>query len=149
VRRLGLRVAVPWRGVPVALLAGALLVLPSPALGTGPTNPLSPGLPQSPGAVPTTATPTVTATQTTSTAGSSGLSGTGTLVIAVGALVILTGISFFIWRDARRRAPVRARGGAMAADDGTGGRAGSKARAKPRKLSPAERRRRKRGRARR
>jgi hypothetical protein len=59
---------------------------------------------------------------------------------------VLGGISFFIWRDARRRAPTRARpAGALAAE---GRRQGSKQRAKPRKLSPAERRRRKRGRAR-
>jgi hypothetical protein len=134
----------------VALVVGAVFALHGSALAlaAGPTNPLSPGLPQSPSAVPTTTTPTVTAVQTTSTAGSSGLSGTGTLIIAVGALVILAGISFFIWRDARRRAPVRARGGAIA-EDGAGTRSGSKARAKPRKLSPAERRRRKRGRAKR
>jgi hypothetical protein len=145
-------VAVPGRGRRLTLIVVAVLALQAPAvaLAASPSNPFSPGLPQSPSAVPTTttATPTATAPQTTSTAGSSGLSGTGTLVIAVGALVILAGISFFIWRDARRRAPVRARGGAVA-DDGGGSRTGSKARAKPRKLSPAERRRRKRGRAKR
>jgi hypothetical protein len=59
---------------------------------------------------------------------------------------VLTGISLFIWRDARRRAPVRHRA-AEAADASS--RAAAKQRAKPRKLSPAERRRRKRGRARR
>jgi hypothetical protein len=67
------------------------------------------------------------------------------VAIAVGALVLLGGISFFIWYDARRRAPVRHRAAATA---GEGGRPGSKTRTKPRKLSPAERRRRKRGRAR-
>jgi hypothetical protein len=61
-------------------------------------------------------------------------------------LVLLAGISFFIWRDARRRAPVRP--GMAHAVAGDGARSGSKARPKPRKLSPAERRRRKRGRAR-
>jgi hypothetical protein len=59
----------------------------------------------------------------------------------VGAIVILAGISFFIWRDARRRAPVKP--GVVAATAG-----GSKPRRGSRKLSPAERRRRKRGRAR-
>jgi hypothetical protein len=60
-------------------------------------------------------------------------------------LIVLGGISFYIWRDARRRAP----GGAHARGAlHEGGGAGSKARPKPRKLSPAERKRRKRGRAR-
>jgi hypothetical protein len=65
----------------------------------------------------------------------------------VGAVVVLVGISLFIWRDARRRAPVKATGGGSEIDGR--GAPGSKARTKPRKLSPAERRRRKRGRARR
>jgi hypothetical protein len=60
-------------------------------------------------------------------------------------LMVLGGISLYIWRDARRRAPVRAHAGGPI-DEGR--RAGSKARPKPRKLSPAERKRRKRGRAR-
>jgi hypothetical protein len=74
------------------------------------------------------------------------LGGGGIAAISIGAIVLLAGISFFIWRDARRRAPVRQR--AAHAVAGEGGRSGSKSRAKPRKLSPAERRRRKRGRAR-
>jgi hypothetical protein len=60
--------------------------------------------------------------------------------------VVLTGIAFFIWRDARRRAPVRGTADATAGMPGGPSR-GSKAPPKPRKLSPAERRRRKRGRA--
>ena len=55
-------------------------------------------------------------------------------------------LSFFIWRDARRRAPVRA--DALATGEGRG-KPGSKPPPKPRKLSQAERRRRKRGRAKR
>jgi hypothetical protein len=66
-------------------------------------------------------------------------------MIGIAALAVLFGIAFFIWRDARKRAPVRHRTAALA--DGPGGRS-SKARTKPRKLSPAEKRRRKRGRAR-
>jgi hypothetical protein len=87
----------------------------------------------------------VTTIGTTGTSSPGGLSGGGTAAIAIGALVLLGGISFFIWRDARRRAPVRA---AAAGADVAGGRQGSKPKPKPRKLSPAERRRRKRGRAR-
>jgi hypothetical protein len=76
------------------------------------------------------------------------LSGTGAAAIAVGAIIVLGGIALFIWHDARKRAPLRRRAATAAA--GAEGRAhpGSKARPKPRKLSPAERRRRKRGRAR-
>jgi hypothetical protein len=86
----------------------------------------------------------ITSTQT-QTSGSSTLSGTNAVVIAIGALVLIAAISFFIWYDARRRAPVRHK--AAAATAGGGGRPGSKAKAKPRKLSAAERKRRKRGRA--
>ena len=85
-------------------------------------------------------------TNTGSTAGGSTLSGSSATGIAIGALVVLAGISLFIWRDARKRAPVRSR----AAVEGPDGRrrTGSKPKTKPRKLSPAERRRRKRGKAR-
>ena len=78
--------------------------------------------------------------------GSSGLSGDAAIGIAIGAIALLTGISFFIWRDARRRAPLKHH--AAHADAGVGARSGSKAPPKPRKLSAAERKRRKRGRAR-
>jgi hypothetical protein len=71
------------------------------------------------------------------------LSGSSALFIAIGAIVLLGGISFFIWRDARRRAPVRGGEGFEIR------RSGSKPPPKQRKLSPAERKRRKRGRARR
>jgi hypothetical protein len=120
-------------------------VLPAPAAAQG-TNPLAPVFPQPSVSVPptTTAPPTVT---TTATAGSgSGFSGNSGIIIAIGAVVVLGGISFYIWQDARRRAPVRHRAGAETIDEGR--RSGSKQRAKPRKLSPQERRRRKRGRAR-
>jgi hypothetical protein len=130
-----------------ALAAGATVTAgQAPAIPLpGATNPLSPGLPASPTPAPTQSTPTVTA-QTTTTPGSSGLSGGAAIGIAIGAIVLLTGISFFIWRDARRRAPVRDRAGL--APGAPGSRQGSKQRVKPRKLSAQERKRRKRGRAR-
>jgi hypothetical protein len=124
----------------------AALALPAPALAQG-TNPLSPGFPQQSVSVPTTPTATPTVASTATAGGGSGLSGSSAIIIAIGALVVLGGISLFIWRDARRRAPVRHRS-AEAGELGEGRRSGSKQRAKPRKLSPAERRRRKRGRAR-
>jgi hypothetical protein len=140
----------------LAALIGVALALPAGAVaqtsGTNPisqtpgSNPLTPGFPQPTVAVPTTTTavPTI---QTTTTAGSgSGFSGTSAFVIAVGAVLVLGGISFFIWRDARRRAPTRTRAWAPGLEEGR--RKGSKPPQKARKLSPAERRRRKRGRAR-
>ena len=123
-----------------------MLALPPAAMGQGTeTNPLSPGFPQPSVAVPTTTTVTPTVT-TTATAGSgSGFTGSSAILIAVGAMVVLGGISLYIWRDARRRAPTRHHA-PLGPDEGR--RKGSKAPAKSRKLSPAERRRRKRGRAR-
>jgi hypothetical protein len=142
----------------VALL-GALAV-PDIALAQGGTltpgggggNALTPGLPQPQATIPTTstpapATPVVPQTSTTSSGSSSGLSGTNAIAIAIGAVIVLGGIAYFIWWDARKRAPKR--GHLATASAGLPGRrAGSKAPPKPRKLSPAERRRRKRGRAR-
>ena len=132
--------------------SGATSTATTPAIGAPGSNPLgnpiTPGIPQSQASTPTTTTATVTTTSSgTSTTGGSGL-GTSQAVVIVGfAAVLLLGVSFFIWRDARRRAPVRAH---RAATEGVNGsrRVGSKQRGKPRKLSPAERRRRKRGRAR-
>ncbi len=140
-------VAVGW-----ASLAGGFAGAPAAQAAQGvssssPANPFAPGIPQQPTGAPSTTTATPTATPTTGTGSSNtGLGGGSAIAIAIGAILVLGGISFFIWRDARRRAPVRHAIAGDAAD--TGGRAGSKSRAKPRKLSPAERRRRKRGRAR-
>jgi hypothetical protein len=132
----------------LAALLGAALALPATALAQSPSpggNPLSPGFPQPSVSIPTTTTVAPTVNSTTSAGSGSGFSGSSAIIIAVGAVIVLGGISFFIWRDARRRAPARVR--AMS-EVGEGRRKGSKQRAKPRKLSPAERRRRKRGRAR-
>jgi hypothetical protein len=160
-----------WAAFWLCGLLGVLLGLPAAALAAGggkkhsatattaaptATAPVSPspsgggslggGL-TAPGAVPTTttATPTVISTATASTSGSSGLSGNSAIAIAVGAFVVLGGISYFIWRDARRRAPVAAR---AAAERDRPNVPGSRAPPKARKLSAAERKRRKRGRAR-
>ncbi|HUE28814.1 MAG TPA: hypothetical protein VMP89_18720 [Solirubrobacteraceae bacterium] len=118
------------------------LALPAAALAAG-SNPLAPGLPQPGGSVPTTPTPPIINPTTTSSTSGGGLSSSSVLIIAIGAVVLIVGISMFIWRDARRRAPVR-----HAHATPESGRSGSKRPVKPRKLSPAERRRRKRGRAR-
>lgn len=135
------------RALTAAALAALALTLTAPSValaqGTDTSSPFSPGIPAAPVTSPTTTAQT--AITSTSTSGG-GLSGADAVAIAIGALVILGGISLFIWYDARRRAPVRRR--AAMATAGEGARTGSKQRAKPRKLSPAERRRRKRGRAR-
>jgi hypothetical protein len=129
----------------VALPGGALAASSqsNPLIPSG-SGPLSSGLPQASTTTPTTTTPQVVSTTSTGS-GSAGLSGTDAVIIGIAALVIIALISLFIWRDARKRAPVRHRATALAE---VGGRSGSKARGKPRKLSPAEKRRRKRGRAR-
>jgi hypothetical protein len=126
-------------------LVAALLVAPAAASAQGgvTSNPFSPGLPQSVPSIPTSTAPAPIAIPTTTTSGGGTLSGGSALAIGLGALIVLGGIAFFIWHDARRRAPIRHR----MAEEGAGA-GGSKARPKPRKLSPAERRRRKRGRAR-
>lgn len=126
-------------------VSGAGLAVPGAALAQGPSNPLAPGIPASPAQAPTATAPTII-NPTTTTPGDSGLGGGAAIGIAAGAVALLGGISFFIWRDARRRAPVKHH--AAHADAGVGARSGSKRPAKPRKLSAAEKRRRKRGKAR-
>jgi hypothetical protein len=138
------------------LVAGALVasqLAPDLAVAQGGAgNALTPGLPQPQATIPTTttppaATPSVPLTSTTSGGTSSGLTGTDAVLIAIGAMVVLGGIAYFIWYDARRSAPKRGR--LVGAGVGSPGRrAGSKPPPKSRKVSPAERRRRKRGRAR-
>ena len=105
------------------------------------------GFPTPSVATTTSANPTAVQTAATNTAGSSTLSSSSALVIVAGAVIILVAISYFIWRDARRRAPVRVDAGLVASERRS--KPGSKAAPKPRKLSQAERRRRKRGRAKR
>ena len=132
----------------VLVLVGGWLALPAVAAAQSPTsNPLSPGFPQPSVSIPTPSTTAAPTISTRATAGSgSAFSGSSALVIAIGAVVVLGGISYFIWRDARKHAPKGHR--LVAPIDAEGRRAGSKARPKPRKLSAAEKRRRKRGRAR-
>ncbi len=96
-----------------------------------------------PGATTPAATQTATvapSTQTSTTG--SGISSGSAIGIALAAALIIVGIAFAIMRDARRRTRNRHLPGAP------GERVpGSKRPPKQRKLSPAERRRRKRGRA--
>ena len=134
------------RGV-LLVLVGGWLAVPAVALAQAPSNPLSPSFPQPSVSIPTTSTTAAPTVSTTPTAGSgSAFSGNSAIIIAIGAVVVLGGIAYFIWRDARKHAPKGHR--LTAPIDAEGRRAGSKSRPKPRKLSQAEKRRRKRGRAR-
>jgi hypothetical protein len=117
-----------------------------PSSGSGP---LSPGL-STPGTpTPTTATQTQTqsAISTTTTSGGGGSIGqTSILGIVIGAVVVIGGVCFYIFRDAGRRTAARGRRADAAALPPEKSVPGSK-RVKPRKLSAQERKRRKRGRA--
>ena len=117
-----------------------------PALPDG-TSPFSPGVPISPATSTAASTPTIVQGTSTSSSGG-GISSSDALLIAIGAVVVLGGVCLFIWRDARRHAPIKHGHGLNAAEALGGTRSGSKAPPKPRKLSAAERKRRKRGRAR-
>jgi hypothetical protein len=103
------------------------------------SNPFSGGL-----TVPgeTATTPTTTAVVDTSTSGAGGgFSGTSAIAIAVAAFVVIVGIAAALFRDARRRT-----GGSRHAKPEERV-PGSRRPPKARKLRPAERRRRKRGRS--
>lgn len=131
---------------PAALAAGSPGVtvstgsLSTPAVGSQPGFGLTSG-----GAATTPQVQTVTPSTTTSSSGG-GLSGLDGVIIAVVAFLVLGGIAFYIWYDARGHAARVGHG--EAALFGERAHAGSKAPRKQRKLTPAERRRRKRGRAR-
>lgn len=144
----------------IAVLASlALFALGSPqaalAAGNISTTPAGKALsPVSPPA-PVTSTPASTqpqqipvapVTTTAATAGGS-ISGVDALLLAVGAALVLVLVAYFILRDSRHHARSLSRAGATAGAAGASPHRGSKAPHKPRKLSAAERKRRKRGRA--
>jgi len=105
------------------------------------------GLPQSSAPTPTQTQASVPLVTTSANNAGGSLSSTDALLVAVGAIVVLAVIAYFIWSDSRHR--VRALRHAATAGGSNGGpNRGSKAPPKSRKLTPAERRRRKRGRAR-
>jgi hypothetical protein len=127
---------------PAALAAGST----TPATGSSAISPPSFGL-SSGGAATTPAV--TTATPVTTTASSSGgLSGLDGVIIGVVVALLLGGVAFWIWYDARGHVARIGRGGGGDALFGQGAHAGSKTPRKARKLTPAERKRRKRGRAR-
>jgi hypothetical protein len=112
--------------------ASSAVTPPAFGLGNAQNNELS--TPQ------TTSTPVVT----TSSTGSGGLSGTDAVIIGLVVLALLVAISVYVLRDARART---AKDPDVSDDPFADKRKGSKAPPKSRKLKPAERKRRKRGRA--
>jgi len=131
-----------------ALAAGAPSSAASNAASNVTTNPLG-ALPSPPVTVPTQTATTAPAVVTTSSSAGGAFSGTDALLVAIGAIVVIGGIAYFIWSDSRHHVRLLRRAGAAAAGPATNGPGrGSKAPHKSRKLTPAERRRRKRGRAR-
>jgi hypothetical protein len=84
---------------------------------------------------------------TSTTSGDSGLSGGGIVLVVIGAVILIGGIAYFIWRDSRRH--TRGRHAATAKSQPPRPSVpGSKRPTKARQLSAAEKKRRKRGRAR-
>jgi hypothetical protein len=115
------------------------------AAGSG-SGPLSGGVTAPGTPTPTTATQTETAANSTTTASGGGSIGKSSIIgIVIGSVIVIGGVCFYIFRDARRRAPSRGR----RADAGPvpDKKVPGSQRPNPRKLSSQERRRRKRGRA--
>ncbi|MEA2196868.1 MAG: hypothetical protein QOJ25_919, partial [Solirubrobacteraceae bacterium] len=98
--------------VPIAVLAWVIAPAAAVAALTTP-NPLNPTLPPISAPTPTVSTPSIVPTNTTASPGG-GFSSTDAIAVAAGAAALLIGISFFIWRDARKRAPRRGRPAAVA-----------------------------------
>ncbi len=131
--------------VAVVCVTTALGLGVTPALGAATPTVTSPsfGLGDAGAGATTTAVTTTAATTTTSTTGT-GLSGGDLTLIGVIVLGLLIGIAVFVLRDARSHT---ANDPDVSDDPFASKRKGSKAPPKPRKLKPAERKRRKRSRA--
>jgi hypothetical protein len=125
---------------PAALAAGSSGTPTTPA--TDPNFGLSSG-----GAATTPQVTTTPAAATSTTSTSGGLSSLDGIVIGAVVLLLLGGVASWIWYDSRGHA-TRVGHGRDDAMFGQRAHAGSKTPHKPRKLAPAERKRRKRGRAR-
>jgi hypothetical protein len=126
--------------------AGAAGLAAPAALAAGSTTPL-PSFGVSSGGAATTPAVTTATPVTTTASSSGGLSSLDGVIIGVVVALLLGGVAFWIWYDARGHVARVGHGG----DDALFGQrahAGSKTPRKARKLKPAERKRRKRGRAR-
>ena len=150
-RRSALRLAVAASMAVFALAAPATTLAAGNVSTTPAGQALTPGLPQAPVATPTTTQPqqvpvAPVVTSTTNAGGS--ISGAEALLLALGAAIVLLGVAYFIFRDSRHHASLLSRVGAATRMPGDAPTRGSKAPHKSRKLSAAEKKRRKRGRAR-
>ena len=97
------------------------------------------------GSSPVVTLPATTPVTTSSSSSSSGFSGLDALIIGFVAILLIIGVGFYVWFDARQHVP---RGNTDYEYFDSHQRKGSKAPTKSRKLSATERKRRKRGRAR-
>jgi cobalamin biosynthesis Mg chelatase CobN len=111
----------------------------TPSLGFGSTTPTTVSTNTNTIPVPNKATTTPSTTN-----GSSSFSSTDGIVIGILVVIVFCGICGYIWWDSRRHAPKGGHEGDWDLDHGT--KSGSKAH-RTRKLSAAEKKRRKRGRA--
>lgn len=127
---------------PAAFAAGSTTPL---AGATGVTQP-SFGL--SSGGATTTPTTTTAAPVTTTTSSSGSLSTLDGVIIGIVVALLLGGVAFWIWYDARGNVARLSHGKRDEGLFNQRAHAGSKTPRKPRKPKPAERKRRKRGRAR-
>lgn len=132
------------------LVLAALAAMPAAALGAAPTQQQSP-LQQQQAPVPTQDQPGAQTTPapapvTQTPADSGSLSTRDGILIAVGIVALIGGIWFVIARDAKRATAGHVRPADSALGEGRGGSATRSAR-RSRRLSSAERKRRKRGRA--
>ena len=135
-------------GCAAGLAAPAALASGSPAAPTTTQPSISLLNPGGASAATTTTPVTTGATSTGSSSSSSGLSTLDELVIGIVAALMFVAIGYFVQRDARSHLAHNRHADRDPALYGQRAHPGSKAPRKPRKPKPAERRRRKRGRAR-
>jgi hypothetical protein len=136
----------------IAALIVVALLTAMPAAAVAATNPFVPAPQQAPqNAAPTQAPAPTPAPVTTTTSNDGGISDGQVALLSLAGVALIVGIWMIIMRDARRATAGRVNTGRSRRDDDgtvrTGGRA-TKAAHRSRKLSPAERQRRKRGKAR-
>jgi hypothetical protein len=136
-------------GCAAGLAAPAALAAGSSGTPLSSSSGSTPGFGLGTGGAATTPEETTTVAPVTSTTSSSGaLSTLDGVVIGAVVLLLLGGVAFWIWYDARGHVSRIGRGRKDEALYGQRAHAGSKTPQKARKLKPAERKRRKRGRAR-
>jgi hypothetical protein len=146
-RRLALIAVALLLALPaVSQAAGATSTTITPSGVT--TSPFSVGIPQSSGgATTTTATSTIATSGSTTAPVAGSFSTLDVILVVAGVLSVMLAIIVYVGRDSRRTA--RALGGSKqsGAGPGMGRHQGSKALPRARKMSAAEKKRRKRGRA--